>query len=139
MKKIIILLIASTAICWAGPSSDVAETSGTLTLRQALALALTRSPELAVVNYDVRIAEARALQARLLRSPELDFMSENVAGTGQYSNARLSENTLLLGVLIELGGKRRERVREARLGRDLAEFDYEIKKREVFLKTAQDF
>ena len=110
LKKFIISLIASTAICWAGPSFEVAESSGTLTLRQALALALTRSPELAVVNYDVRIAEARALQARLLPSPELDFTSENVAGSGRYSNARLSENTLLLGVLIELGGKRRMRV-----------------------------
>lgn len=139
LKKFIILLLASTATCWAGPTIGVAEPSGTLTLRQALALALARSPELAVVNYDIRIAEARALQAQVLPNPELDFTSENVAGSGQYSNAKLSENTLLLGVLIELGGKRRARIREARLGHELAEFDYEIKKREVFLKTAQDF
>ena len=46
---------------------------------------------------------------------------------------------MLLSQLIELGGKRRARVREAGFGRDLAGFDYETKKREVFLKTAEDF
>lgn len=117
----------------------MAEPAGALTLRQALALALTRSPELAAVSYDVRIGEARILQAKLLPNPEAEFTSENVAGSGEYSGADLSENTLLLGQLIELGGKRRARVREAAFGRDLAGFDYEAKKREVFLKTAEHF
>ena len=126
-------------ICSAGPTPEMAEPAGALTLRQALALALTRNPELAVVSYDVRIGEARVLQARLSPNPEAEFISENVTGSGQYSDANLSENTLLLGQLIEFGGKRRARVREAAFGRDLAEFDYETKKREVFLKTARDF
>jgi outer membrane protein, heavy metal efflux system len=139
LKTIISLLLASTVICSAGPTPEMAELAGELTLRQALALALTRNPELAAVSYDVRIGEARVLQAKLLPNPEAEFISENVAGSGQYSDANLSENTLLLGQLIEFGGKRRARVREAAFGRDLAEFDYETRKREVFLKTAQDF
>ena len=126
-------------ISFAGPTPEMAEPAGELTLRQALALALTRSPELAAVSYDIRIGEARILQAKLLPNPEAEFTSENIAGSGEYSGANLSENTLLLGQLIELGGKRRARVREAASGRDLAGFDYETKKREVFLKTAQDF
>jgi cobalt-zinc-cadmium efflux system outer membrane protein len=117
----------------------MAEPTDELILRQALALALTRNPELAAVSYDIRIGEARILQAKLLPNPEAEFTSENIAGSGEYSGANLSENTLLLGQLIELGGKRRARVREAASGRDLAGFDYETKKREVFLKTAQDF
>ncbi len=126
-------------ICFAGPTLEVAEPAGMLTLRQALALALTHNPELAAVSYDIRIAEARLLQAKLLPNPEAEFTGENVAGSGEYSGGVLSENTLLLGQLFELGGKRRARVREAASGRELAEFDYETKKREVFLKTAQDF
>jgi cobalt-zinc-cadmium efflux system outer membrane protein len=102
-------------------------------------LALTRNPELAAVSYDIRIGEARVLQAKLMPNPEAEFTSENIAGSGEYSNAKRSENTLLLGQLIELGGKRRARVREAAFGRDLAGFDYETKKRDVFLRTAQDF
>jgi cobalt-zinc-cadmium efflux system outer membrane protein len=123
----------------AGPSAEIDEPTGGLTLRQALALALTRSPELASVSFDVRIAEARILQAKLLPNPEAELTSENIAGSGSYSDARRSENTLLLGQLIELGGKRRARVREEAFGRELAAFDYETRKREVYLKTAEQF
>lgn len=115
------------------------EPIGSLPLRQAIALALTRSPELTVADYDIRIAEARLLQARLPPNPEVEATSENIAGSGSYSSARRSENTLLLGQLIELGGKRGARTREAVVARDLAAFDYETKKREVFLKTAEYF
>jgi cobalt-zinc-cadmium efflux system outer membrane protein len=139
LKTIISLLIASTAICSAGPTLEVTEPAGALTLRHALALALARNPELAAVSYDIRIGEARLLQAKLLPNPEAEFTSENFAGSGEYADGKRSENTLLLGQLIELGGKRHARVREAAFGRDLAGFDYEARKREVFLKTAQDF
>ena len=139
LKRILSLLLATAALSHAGPATDVGEPSGALTLRQALALALTRSPELASVGFDIRIAEARILQAKLLPNPDAELTSENIAGSDRYSNARRSENTLLLGQLIELGGKRRARVREAAFGRDLAAFDYETKKREVFLKTAEQF
>jgi outer membrane protein, heavy metal efflux system len=135
LKTTITLLVAAVATCFAGPNSEIAEPSGGLTLRQALALALTRSPELAAVAYDIRIGEARILQAKLIPNPESDFTSENIGGSGPD----IAEHTLLLGQLIELGGKRGARVREARTGRDLADFDYETKKREVFLKTAQHF
>ncbi len=131
--------MASSAICVAGPPTDIDEPAGPLTLRQALALTLTRSPELAAVSYDVRIAEARILQAKLLPNPELGLEAEDIVGSGAFSNAGRSENTLQLGQLIELGGKRRARAREAGLGRDLARFDYETKKREVFVKTAENF
>jgi cobalt-zinc-cadmium efflux system outer membrane protein len=126
-------------ICSAGPTLEVTEPAGALTLRQALALALTRNPELAAVSYDVRMGEARILQAKLWPNPEAEFTGEDMAGSGEYADGKRSENTLWLGQLIELGGKRHARVREAALGRDLAGFDYETKKREVFLKTAQDF
>ncbi|MBA3883882.1 MAG: hypothetical protein H0X73_14540 [Chthoniobacterales bacterium] len=56
-------------------------------------------------------------KAKLLPNPELDLESQDVVGSGEFSNARRSENTLQLG----------------------AGFAYETKKREVFLKTAEHF
>lgn len=149
LKNIISLVLLAVCVAAAGESrldgetvpttGPVAEPTGNLTLRAALALALSRSPDLATFDYDIRIADARILQTRLSPNPETDVTSENIAGSGSYSNAERSENTLLLGQLIELGGKRRARVREAAFGRDLAAFSYETKKREVFLKTAEHF
>src|SRR5207244_7521531 len=47
--------------------------------------------------------------------------------------------TLQLSQIIELGRKRRARVREATLGRELATLDYETKRLDVLKKTAQAF
>ena len=138
LRIIIALLLLAASVAVAGESRHT-EPTGALTLRQALALVLSRSPELATFDYDIRIAEARILKAKSTPNPEADFTGESVAGTGSYSNADQSENTLLLSQLIELGGKRRARIREAAFGRELAGFDYEIRKREVFQKTAERF
>ncbi len=64
LKTTLILIIASAAICAAGPSSEIDEPAGALTLRQALALTLTRNPEFVADGYDIRIAEARILQGK---------------------------------------------------------------------------
>ncbi len=140
LRIIPLLLLAVATVCHGGTGSgEIYEATGALTLRQALALALTRSPELAMVGYDIRIAEARILQAKLLPNPALDLEAEDVAGSGTFADGRRSQTTLQLGQLIELGGKRRSRVDEAKLGRELAAYDYETKKRDVFVKTAGSF
>jgi cobalt-zinc-cadmium efflux system outer membrane protein len=140
LRKILQIILLPAAV-FAAPEDAVrvVEPAGTLTLRQALTLALTHSPELAMFDYDIRIADARVLQAGLLPNPESNLWSENIGGSGDLAGTRSAETTLQLGQLLELAGKRRKRVREARLGRRLAEFDYEVKKREVFLATHQAF
>lgn len=140
-RKTLQILLLIPATLSAGPDelSRVVEPGGTLTLQQALALALTQSPQLAGFSYDLRAAEARILQAKLFPNPEADFALEDFGGSDQASGLNRSEATLSLGQVIELGGKRRARVREAQFDRKLTGFDYEAKKREVFLETHQLF
>ena len=73
----LLLLAASVAV--AG-ESRLNEPTGVLTLRQALALALSRSPELADLITTFGSLEARVLQAKLIPNPEADFTGESVAG-----------------------------------------------------------
>jgi outer membrane protein, heavy metal efflux system len=120
-------------------SPTIEEPAGALTLRQALALALARNPGLAVFSWDVRIGEARMLQAGLRPNPEVGVELENVLGTGEFRGAQEAETTLQLSQLIELGGKRAARVRAAKLERDLAGWDYETRRIDVFAKTAEAF
>jgi outer membrane protein, heavy metal efflux system len=115
------------------------EPTGALTLRQALALSLERSPELASFSWDVRIGEARMLQASLRPNPEVGVEEENVLGTGDYRGFRLSQTTIELSQIIELGGKRAARMKEAALSRDLAGWDYETRRIEVLTRTAGTF
>ena len=116
------------------------EYSGEITLGQALALALMNNPELAVFSLEVRIREALALQAGLFPNPEFGVDVENFGGTGNnFQGVDESEITVWLGLLIELAGKRPKRKQVALLERDLADWDYEIRRIGVFTDTSKAF
>lgn len=111
----------------------------TLTLSEALARALRRNPDLATFSYDNRAGEARVLQAGIKPNPEASLTFENFAGTRGRGPAAATESTLEFSQLLELGGKREARVREAEAAKALLEYDYEEKKRNVFHSVATDF
>ena len=62
----------------------IKEPTGALTLREALALALTENPELAPFAWQARANEARILQAGLRLNPELGFAGGGRSGHGQF-------------------------------------------------------
>ncbi len=117
----------------------VAEPPESVTLRQALALALLHNPDLAAFSYSIRSAEARALQAGMRPNPELAVEIENVGGTDELSGFDGAETTIELGQLIELADKRAKRRRVALLEGSLAGWDYEAKRLEVLRHVAQAY
>ena len=121
---------------------DVAETAepiGVITLREALALALMHNPELKAFSWDVRISEARQLQASLWPNPELEVEVEEVGGPGQRSGFDAAETTIQLSQLIEMGDKSGKRVKVASLEKELAGWDYEAKRLDVFTDVTKAF
>ena len=103
----------------------------TLTLRDALSLALLKNPELASVSWERRAAEANAIQQGLFPNPELEFEVENVGGRGSAGAFEASETTILLSQMIETGGKRGKRRKVAGLGAELVGWDYESKQLDI--------
>ncbi|MDX9973893.1 MAG: TolC family protein [FCB group bacterium] len=135
-----------------------------ITLRQAAALALVQSPDLAAYTWEVRAAEARILQAGLRPNPELSLEIEDlrwnesastrveafsIATDGlSYERERegglkpglgTAETTISLSQVIELGGKRMHRVRLAETERDLVQWDYEAARIEVLSGVTRAF
>ncbi len=115
------------------------EPNGVITLSQALSLALMHNPELRAFSWEVRAAEARALQAGLWPNPELEVEVEEVGGTGDRSGFDGAETTIQLRQLIELGDKLGTRVRLASLEKEISRRDYEAKRLEVFTLVARAF
>jgi cobalt-zinc-cadmium efflux system outer membrane protein len=134
----ITVMLASAAIA-ASLAGEVENPAGTITLAEALSLTLEQSPDLAAFSWDIRAAEARTIQARLRPNPELSLSAEDVTGSGRFKSGEQAEHTLQLSQLVELGGKRQARVREAELGRDLADWDYQISRVEVLRATTRAF
>lgn len=111
----------------------------TITLREALVRAVKRSPELKTFSYDLRVADALMLQASLKPNPELAAAFENPTGSGRFKKGEEMEQTLQLGKLLELGGKRPARIAEARAEKVLIEWDYEAKRIDVLKDTTLAF
>ncbi len=112
---------------------------GPLALRDALALALAGNPGLAAYSWETRAAEARALQAGALDNPELGIELEDFGGRRDLAGLDGAQATIRLSQLVDLGGQAGARSRAARYERDLAGWDYETKRLDVFAETAAAF
>lgn len=121
------------------PAPPMKEPNGVLTLRNALALALTENPELAPFAWQARANEARILQAGLRHNPELGLQVEDILGTGSFSGGREAQITLQLSQVIELGGKRAARTELASQARGVTKSEYELKRVEVLGDVTQRF
>jgi cobalt-zinc-cadmium efflux system outer membrane protein len=97
------------------------------------------NPGLAAFSWEVRAGDARTLQAGLLPNPELETEIEGIGGTGEQKRFDGTETTIALNQLIELGRKRSKRKRVAALERDLAGWDYETKRLDVFTEVTKAF
>jgi len=111
----------------------------TLTMSDAIQLALLKSPELHSYSIEIRAREARTLQESFAPNPEIAFEVENFAGSGELSGLSGSEITLSVGQLIELAGKRDKRTRAAAFQSDLAAWDYEAKKLDILTQTVKQY
>jgi len=118
---------------------EIAEPAGAITLRQALALTLMHNPELKAFSWDVRVSEARQLQGSLWPNPELEVEVEEVGGSGQRSGFDAAETTIQLSQLIELGDKRSKRTKLASMEKELAGWDYEARRLDVFTEVSKAF
>ncbi|MBA3948799.1 MAG: TolC family protein, partial [Acidobacteria bacterium] len=97
--------------------------TGQVTLREALALALMHSPDLAAFAWEVRAREARVLQAGLLPNPVFSVQAEDLGGSTDAASGQgllQPQATIQLSQLIELGGKRAARQRLAESHQQLA-------------------
>lgn len=110
-----------------------------LTLPDAVALALVRSPELSTYSWQVRADEARMIQAGLRPNPEARLYAEDFVGTGRFKDGGAAQITLELAQAVELGGKRAARVDAATRVRDVATSEYELRRVEVLAKVTSEF
>ena len=123
----------------AAPATHPDDPTGTITLRDAVTLALINNPKLKAFSLDIRAAEARKLQAGLLPNPEIDLEVEEFGGTGDRAGFDSSQTTIQIGQLIELADKRSRRTHLAALEKDLAELDFKSKRLDVMSDVARAF
>lgn len=118
---------------------DLPDPVGELTLQRAMALAVSRSPKLRAYGWDVRRAEAKALQAGLWPNPELGAEFENFGGNKEFSGTDSLETTISLAQTFPIGGDVGRRRELANYESQLAGWDYEAARLEVLTEVTQRY
>lgn len=75
-------------------------------------------------KYNVNIAEANLIQAKLFENPELTFEQNIYSDNGQYFDFG-KQNVIQLDQLFELGGKRRKRTKLEKINLEIAQFQFQ--------------
>lgn len=97
--------IAQPQVLQAQASKNVA-----VSLDQVLSLALERSPALSSARSNAEAYSSAVGAAGALPNPEISFEVENIYGSGPYDGTRSAEMTYGISQLIEIPGKRSNRV-----------------------------
>ena len=100
------------------------ETKPSLSLQEAIALAMDGNPELAVAKREIEASQGQVIQGQLRRNPELAYSQED-------QQAATRTQTVLINLPIETGGKRAARIRVAERGRDIAVEELNVRRVEV--------
>lgn len=113
--------------------------TGALTLSQAVAEALARSPDLALAAPVLRAATARLEQAGLRPAPQLLLELEDFAGSGAFKGTESAQTTLALSQILELGDRRGRRVDAARAGLELLTVEQQARALDVLAEVSRRF
>ena len=113
--------------------------TGSITLAQALEITLLQNPDLQAYSYEIRARDAQTLQAGLVKNPTLNVEVENAAGSGNFNAFDQSETTVQLSQLVELGEKRNLRKSSVNLSKEIAGWDYEVKRLEVLTRVSSSY
>jgi len=119
------------------------EPTDSMALRDAIALTLMNSPDLAAFAWETRAREARVVQAGRPPNPTLGWLSEDL-GAKRMSGAEAQQpiqlqTTLQVSQLVELGGKRSARLHMAVRDRELAEWSFEAARMDALTGVTHAF
>lgn len=115
------------------------EPRGPLTLDAAIAAALQRNPALRSAEFELRAVAERRGQAAQRPAPEVGLELENLAGSGDLRGTRSLESTLTLSQVIELGGKRAQRIAVAGFEHDRSEVERSARQLDVLAGVTRRF
>ena len=145
-----ILVLAGPNLALASPKSAAASNDslplppypppptvrGTLTLDQAVQLALHYNPDLAAAAWHARGAAQHVRDQSRPLNPTLEGTEENFGGD---LGGRIAESTISATQMLELGGERGARKRVATEEMRVAEAELQIREREVVVEAGEAF
>lgn len=134
------MAVASCAsVAQAQATSPAAAQAPPFTLERALALGGAASPSVSASTAGVQAADAGRAVAALRPNPVVEATTEYFGGSGGYRGFSSAENTVRIGVPLELGGKRSARIAVAEAQIDRARIGSAIAIADLVLAITQNY
>jgi len=130
-------LVFRSAVAQAPLANQV--TGPPLSLRDAVIATIKGNPSLKTFAYSLRAQDARIDAAKLRPVPELSVELENVLGTGDTKGFDAAEATFALSQVVELGGKRSQRILASQLGREGIAIEEQAAQLDVLAEVSRRF
>jgi len=132
------VLISFLALLCSLNSVAQAPDATVIDLRNAITQTLTDNPDLRAFGYQIRIQEARIMQAGIKPQPELEVEVENVLGSGANDLFQSVQATASIAWILERGVRERQ-VATARAGATLVESVISIHRLDAAAETARRY
>lgn len=139
LMRILFLMLCCLYTLQAQQDDSIKVKEDKITLKDAVDIALNNNPNLKSFVYEISSLEKIKMQAGLYPNPEADFEAENFLGGKELSGFKGSEYTLSGRQLLELGGKRSNRVNLAEKEINAAQGNYELIKLDLIAKVKATF
>jgi len=97
-----------------------------ITISDAVSIFLQQNLQLVAARYDIDIADAEKLTARLRPNPEFSFGSEGTPLDFSGNLVNQQQLSYAISQTVELGGKRRKRIDAANANSDLARAEFQM-------------
>ena len=132
------VMITSLLLFPLGVHSQEVNNQEALDLPQAIGLALSEHPEMAVFTHQRDALNARVNQAKILPRPTVGLTIEDAMGTGTHSNFGAAQSTLSIAWVLEQPAID-SRVDAAKKAISQVDFDRDIKALDISALTAKLF
>lgn len=119
--------------------SQPLQARGNIDLAWAIQQTLEKNSELQRYPFELRSAEALKQQASIKPTARLGLEIENVLGKDDFKAADSAEVTLTLSQVIELGGKRKQRIALASASLQQQQAEYELTRLDVLAETSRRY
>lgn len=128
------LLISFSFVCAASAANatETKEPAGNLTLQDAMHLALSASPDLAVALREQQATEASIIQAKVRPNPSISTFVQDTRSANRQTTFQLNQE-------LELGNKRDARIESANAFYSKANSELESKRAEVHANVIANF
>ncbi|NOX18523.1 MAG: TolC family protein [Chlorobi bacterium] len=118
---------------------EVQETSGVLSLNDAIIIGLKNNPRLKSKHLEINAYQAAALQAGLYPNPGVGVDLENFLGSGDYGAFGASENTFFITQDFILGGRLSKAEKLELLNSNLAKWELEKERLSLITEIRKSF